>query len=64
MDCDFRNNRKLMNVAVNLLVVFALDAYFDGKVLKIRYLLLIRKKSRLLDKDQSNDISEINGCVF
>jgi len=53
-----------MNVAVNLLVVFALDAYFDGKVLKIRYLLLIRKKSRLLDKDQSNDISEINGCVF
>lgn len=42
MDCDFRNNRKLVNVMVNLLIVFALDAYFDGTVLKMRYLLLIK----------------------
>jgi hypothetical protein len=52
-----------MNVTVNLLIFFAIDAYFGGKVKKIGYLLLIKKISRFLDKDQSN-VSEINGCAF
>ena len=47
MDCDFRNNRKLVNVIVNLLIVFAFDAYFDGTVLKMRYLLLIKNITSL-----------------
>jgi len=63
MDCDYRNNRKLVNVIVNVLIVFALDAYFDETVLKMKYLLLINI-SRLFDKDHSNDISEIYDCVF
>jgi hypothetical protein len=54
----------VVNFTVNLLIVFALDEYFDGTVLKIWYLLLIKKISRHLNKDQSNDISEINGFVF
>jgi hypothetical protein len=61
------NNRKMIgivHVVVNLLIVYAIDAYVDGTRSKIRNLLLILKKSCLLDKDQSNDISEIKGCVL
>jgi hypothetical protein len=39
------NSRKLTGACYSkLLIVFAIDAYFDGTVSKIRNLLLIKKK--------------------